>query len=115
MGPLVRAVCVTRSTTDDAGGAEGEDEDEGAMSDLEPLQLDDETEEEDEEDEGTGVAPMSLPEAITRPIYPGPRRRTRRQGESSRCVLCPGKILQGEALIADHLASSVCRPLSSSM
>lgn len=82
-----------------------EEEDEGRTSDLQPIDLDDESDEDEEED--LGPAPMSIAEAIKSPIYPGTKRRTKRQGKCSRCVLCPEKTLQGEKIVEEHLASSV--------
>lgn len=78
------------------------------MSALDPLDLGESDEEDSkEEDEMAGPPPMTITQALTDPIYPGPKPRTKRQGLSSRCVLCPGKTLQGDQTVVDHLKSSV--------
>lgn len=79
---------------------EDEEEDEGELSPLESLS-------DSEEDEDVGPPPMSVAEAAKSPIYLGSAVKNRRLGPFSRCVLCPGKLLQSETVIKQHLASSV--------
>lgn len=96
---------------DDAEGADLSDIDLQDLEDDEDVEDEDDDEEGSEGEEEAGLPPMSLSEALTSPIYPNRQTPTsRRKGPSSLCVLCPGKVLQSEKVVGEHLASLVCPP-----
>jgi hypothetical protein len=89
--------------------SDGDSEDEGA-EDTEGqrnrIQIDDDS---NSDDEDGSPPPVSLDKAATEPIY----ELSREKGPTHHgCIMCDGRILKSESMVADHLQSAVSFHLS---